>query len=62
MSVIALAHNPVRHARTKHMELDLFFVKEKVLQRQIHVVHVPGEAQYADLMTGAYKELCTALR
>nr|KYP45979.1 hypothetical protein KK1_032476 [Cajanus cajan] len=30
MSTVALAHNPVLHARTKHMELDLFFVREKV--------------------------------
>jgi len=30
-SIVALAHNPVLHSRTKHMELDLFFVQEKVL-------------------------------
>ena len=26
---VALAHNPVHHSRTKHMELDLFFVQGK---------------------------------
>lgn len=30
-SAVALAHNPVLHARTKHMECDLFFVREEVL-------------------------------
>lgn len=35
MSTIALAHNPILHAQTKHMELDLFFVKEKVLFNHI---------------------------
>lgn len=25
-SVVDLAHNPVHYARTKHLELDLFFV------------------------------------
>lgn len=52
-STIALAHNPVLHARTKHMELDLFFLREKVLQKQLHVSYVPGSAQYADIMTEA---------
>ena len=28
-STVALAHNPVHHSRTKHMELDLFFVQGK---------------------------------
>lgn len=26
MSAVALSHNPVLHARTKHMELDIHFV------------------------------------
>ncbi|XP_058725437.1 uncharacterized mitochondrial protein AtMg00810-like [Vicia villosa] len=30
-STVALSHNPVLHSRTKHMELDIFFVREKVL-------------------------------
>lgn len=34
-SAVALAHNLVLHARTKHMEIDLFFVREKVLQKQL---------------------------
>ncbi|MCH82052.1 retrovirus-related Pol polyprotein from transposon TNT 1-94 [Trifolium medium] len=53
LSTIALAHNPVLHARTKHMELDLFFVREKVMQRQLAVLHVPSHLQYADIMTKA---------
>lgn len=32
-STIAMAHNLVLHARTKHMEIDLFFVREKVLNK-----------------------------
>lgn len=38
LSAIALAHNLVMHCRTKHMELNLFFVREKVLQKQLNVV------------------------
>ena len=31
LSTVQLAANPVLHARTKHVELDLYFVREKVL-------------------------------
>ena len=51
MGIVALAHNPVLHSRTKHMELDLFFVREKVLEKRIQVVHVPAIDQYADILT-----------
>lgn len=50
-SAISLAHNPVLHARTKHMTLDLFFVREKVLNKQLVVTHVPGQDQWADCLT-----------
>ena len=33
MSTVALAQYPVMHSRTKHMELDLFFVREKVMDK-----------------------------
>ncbi|PNX97517.1 retrovirus-related Pol polyprotein from transposon TNT 1-94, partial [Trifolium pratense] len=38
-------------ARTKHMEIDLFFVREKVLAKQLSVLHIPGTAQLADVLT-----------
>ena len=28
LSTVALSHNPVLHSRTKHMELDIFFVRK----------------------------------
>lgn len=51
LSTISLAHNPVLHAHTKHMELDLFFPREKVLQKQLQVQYVPCTSQCADIMT-----------
>jgi len=50
-SAVLLAHNPVLHARTKHMEIDLFFVREKVLAKQLTVQHIPGDDQWADILT-----------
>jgi hypothetical protein len=50
-SVVLLAHNPILHSRTKHMEIDLFFVREKVLAKQIFVMHIPGTDQLADILT-----------
>lgn len=41
------------HSCTKHTELDLFFVREKVLEKQIQVVHVPAIDQKADILTKA---------
>jgi histone deacetylase 1/2 len=51
MSTVALSHNPVLHAKTKHMELDIFFLREKVLSKSLIVRHVPATHQYADLLT-----------
>jgi hypothetical protein len=44
-SAVLLAHNPILHLMTKHMEIDLFFVREKVMAKQLSVVHIPGTDQ-----------------
>lgn len=33
ISAIALASNPIFHARTKHVEVDSHFIREKVLEQ-----------------------------
>jgi len=50
-SAVLLAHNPILHTRTKHMEIDIFFVHEKVMHKQLTVVHIPGHDQWADILT-----------
>ena len=37
MSAGALASNPVYHARTKHIELDIHFVRDRVLANLLEV-------------------------
>ncbi|MCH91664.1 retrovirus-related Pol polyprotein from transposon TNT 1-94, partial [Trifolium medium] len=57
LSAVSLAHNPVLHSRTKHMELDIFFVREKVINKSLIVTHVAAKDQWADILT---KPLSTA--
>ena len=53
-STVSLAHNPVLHARTKQMEHDLFFVREKVLNKLLQAMYVPAHLQYAKILTKAF--------
>ena len=46
-----MACNPVQHRRTKHIEIDIHFVREKVSLVQIWVLHVLSSQQFADIMT-----------
>ncbi|KAJ7523335.1 hypothetical protein O6H91_18G047700 [Diphasiastrum complanatum] len=50
-SDIQLAKNPVFHARTKHIEIQYHFIRERLLSREIHVVHCSTEEQLADIFT-----------
>ncbi|GAU27211.1 hypothetical protein TSUD_108020 [Trifolium subterraneum] len=51
LSAVSLAHNPNLHSRTKHIELDIHFVREKVFAKKLHVLHVPATDQLADPLT-----------
>ncbi|KAG8475942.1 hypothetical protein CXB51_032958 [Gossypium anomalum] len=50
-SAVAVAANPVLHSKFKHVELDLFFVREKVASGELIVGEVPGCDQVADILT-----------
>ena len=51
MSTIALASNPVFHARTKHVEVDYHYVREKVVRKELQVQFVSTTDQVADIFT-----------
>ncbi|KAK4354408.1 hypothetical protein RND71_026602 [Anisodus tanguticus] len=51
ISAIYLSHNPVQHQRTKHIEIDIHFVREKVALGHVKVLHVPSSYQYANIFT-----------
>ncbi|KAL6141006.1 hypothetical protein ACLB2K_059298 [Fragaria x ananassa] len=44
------AHNPVQHDRTKLVEVDRHFIKEKLESGVINMPHVPTEDQLADIL------------
>lgn len=50
---IAFANNPVYHAKTKHVELDIHFIREKVLAKQIDICYVLSVDQTAGIFTKA---------
>ena len=51
VSALALASNPIFHARTKHIEVDYHFVHEKVLNRDMVLKYISTLDQLADLFT-----------
>ena len=51
ISAISIAHNPVQHDRTKHVEIDRHFVKEKLENGVICIPYVTSEGQLADFLT-----------
>ncbi|XP_071713288.1 uncharacterized protein [Rutidosis leptorrhynchoides] len=57
-SVVYMSDNPVQHQRIKHIEINIHFVRDFVINGHVRVLHVPSRYQYADIFT---KGLPTAL-
>jgi histone deacetylase 1/2 len=58
ISSVYMARNPVHHRRTKHIEIDIHFVRDKVAVGELRVLQIPSARQFADIFT---KGLPTAL-
>ena len=50
-SAISIAHNPVQHDRTKHIEVGRHFIREKLDSGFICTLYVPSLGQLADIHT-----------
>ncbi|GJV99266.1 ribonuclease H-like domain-containing protein [Tanacetum coccineum] len=51
VSAVYLSCNPVQHQHTKHIEIDIHFVRDLVAAGQVRVLHVPSRYQFADIFT-----------
>jgi hypothetical protein len=49
VSVVYLSTNPMQHQRTKHVEIDLHFVRERVAGDDVRVLSVPTTLQFTDI-------------
>lgn len=58
-----IASNAVFHERTKHIELDCHFVREKLKVGVIKALHIRSQNQLADVLTTALhpKQFCFLL-
>ncbi|KAL6311712.1 hypothetical protein AAG906_024601 [Vitis piasezkii] len=50
-ATILIAHNPVFHDRTKHVEVDKCFIKEKLENGLICMSYIPTTEQVVDVLT-----------
>jgi len=56
-SAISLTANPILHARTKHIEVDFHFVREKVSSGSIRIQYISTHLQLADIFTKSLSRL-----
>ncbi|KAI3815830.1 hypothetical protein L1987_15513 [Smallanthus sonchifolius] len=53
-STMSITNNPVKHSKTKHIEIRYHFIRDCVEKRLIELVKVQTEDNFADLFTKAF--------
>ncbi|GJY31684.1 ribonuclease H-like domain-containing protein [Tanacetum coccineum] len=51
VKAIYMIANSVQHQQTKHIKIDIHFVRDMVARSQVRVLYVPSRYQYADIFT-----------
>lgn len=61
ISSVYMSNNPVQHQRTKHVKIDLHFVRENVAHGQVKVLHVPSSLNMqTSLLKGCIRHCSTS--
>ena len=55
-AAICISHNPVQHDKTKHIEVDRHFIKEKIEKGTICMTCIPTREQLADIFTKGFQK------
>ncbi|KAD1053243.1 hypothetical protein E3N88_43364 [Mikania micrantha] len=55
-SAISITNNPVKHSKTKHIDIRYHFIRDCAEKKLIHLVKVDTEHNLADLFTKAFDE------
>ena len=50
-AAISISHSPIHHDKTKHIEVDRHFIKEKIEKGIICMTYIPTREQLADIFT-----------
>ena len=50
-AAITISENLIQHVRTKQVEVDKYFIKEKIEDSSIELLFVKSEDQLADILT-----------
>lgn len=53
ISAIHMIENPIQHDKSKHIEIDRHFIREKIEAKVIQILHVSSQQQVADIFTKA---------
>ena len=53
---IQIAKHPISNSNSKHIDVRHHFMRELVERKEIELIHVSTEYQYADLLTKALPE------
>ncbi|KAA0052371.1 putative mitochondrial protein [Cucumis melo var. makuwa] len=51
LSAVHFSANPILHSKTKHVELDIYFVRDLIRKEKLFVRHLPATEQIADILT-----------
>ena len=50
-STISMIHDPIQHELTKHIDMDMNFIKERIEEGTLCTPFIPSECNYANMFT-----------